>query len=155
MSLMPLFLTAVLLILGCQSSGTTSTVNANADIPFTWLIGTWKHTEHNAWETWELAEDQISLLGAGYRVIAEGDTVMTERLQIILEDGDYYYVADVGHNPAPVYFRIVEITEFGFKSENPEHDFPQFIHYDRIDEDNLTAAIGAGERRIAFRFVRQ
>lgn len=140
---------------GLLAGSTQCSTNHTEPEPFRWLIGTWKNLTYESWETWELSEDETGLIGFGYRITAESDTVITERLQIVFDQGDYYYIAEVGHNPAPVAFRIVEIAENGFKSENPQHDFPQFIQYELTNSNSLTAAIGAGERRIEFQFVRQ
>lgn len=119
---------------------------------FKWLEGKWER--HNvkpgttAFEVWEKSKDGyigqgISLKGA--------DTVFVERLSLIEKEGELYYVADVEHNPEPTFFKITSITESGFVSENPEHDFPKKIEY-MLEGNRMTVVISDGEQKMGFVF---
>lgn len=123
---------------------------------FTWLIGTWENMDmepgETAAETWSRGEAG-SLLGLGC-TLRGNDTVFIEKLKIVKKDGDWYYVADVSHNAAPVFFKMTSVNASGFVCENPEHDFPQKISY-RLDGDIISAAISAGPKEIPFRFRRK
>lgn len=118
---------------------------------FHWLEGTWQNVRNGSYEQWWFNNGAARWEGRGFRVAAN-DTVVTERLAISCMGGTCEYIADVRPNPAPVHFRIVEHTATGFKSENPAHDFPKFIHYALVSENTIAATIGAGERRIGFEF---
>ena len=119
---------------------------------FTWLEGTWQNVRTGEFERWQLANDN-KLDGMGFKVTGT-DTTISERLTIECVAGACDYVANVRSNAAPVRFRIVESTNMGFKSSNPQHDFPQFINYELISANEIRATIGAGERKIAFEFKR-
>lgn len=77
-----------------------------------------------------------------------------ERLRIAVHDGAVHYVAEVPDNPTPVYFRLTRVDDDQVVFENPTHDFPQVIAYQR-DDDSLRARISAGDRQVEFRFRRQ
>jgi hypothetical protein len=123
---------------------------------FDWLKGTWEKVQtkpgQTAYEVWSEDVDG-NLTGMGC-TLNGADTVFIERLKIIEKSGDYYYVADVSHNAAPVLFKMTEIGDMSFISENPEHDFPKKITY-RFDGTVLTATISAGQKEIPFRFRRK
>ncbi len=117
---------------------------------FRWLEGTWRNMRTGDYEQWRMNTDSHIWEGRGFRIAGE-DTSFTERL-IIACDGDCHYIADVPHNPEPVRFKITEITETGFHSENPGHDFPKFIKYELESDGRMRAIIGAGDRTIRFEF---
>jgi hypothetical protein len=130
-----------------------SSQNSMSYDSFAWLIGTWENMDQKAGESaterWTKDATQ-GLEGIGVSMRGQ-DTVFVERLKILEKEGQFYYVADVSHNAAPVYFTITEVTETGFVSENPEHDFPKMISYS-YDGAILTATISAGKKKIPFRF---
>jgi hypothetical protein len=121
---------------------------------FDWLLGTWENQRvkagESASETWMKNGDYLAGTGVSLR---GSDTTFVEKLKIIAKDGHYYYVADVSHNAAPVYFKMTEVSATGFVCENPEHDFPKKISY-AFDGETLTATISAGEKKIPFIFRR-
>jgi len=122
---------------------------------FEWLVGAWDNMRvkpgETAGEVWEMNPEYLS--GKGF-TIRGADTVFIEHLKIMQRDGDFFYVATVSHNPAPVFFKMTEISATGFVSENPQHDFPKKIEYD-LREGILTATISAGTKQIPFRFQRK
>ena len=144
----------VLFFLAALSISTLQAQEFSGANSFSWLVGTWEkiHTKpgESAFEVWEMQPDYLSGIGVTLR---GADTVFVEHLKIISRDGAYYYVAEVSHNPAPVLFRITEISETGFISENPVHDFPKKIQYN-LSAGILTATIAAGNKQIPFKFRR-
>ena len=122
---------------------------------FEWLVGSWEKMRvkpgETAGEIWEKYPEYLS--GKGF-TIRGTDTVFIEHLKIIQHDGDFFYVATVSHNPAPVFFKMTEISATGFISENPEHDFPKKIEYS-MQDGIITATISAGTKQIPFRFQRK
>ena len=119
-----------------------------------WLVGTWKRTNNKpgqkANERWIIDPD-IGL--RGYGVTMKGnDTLFIEKMRIVPGDNDaLYFVADVIENPKPVYFRISSIHQNDFTCENPEHDFPKRIVYQRKMK-HLTVTISGGSKSIDYQF---
>jgi hypothetical protein len=121
---------------------------------FDWLEGTWQNLRTGSYEQWFFDRESEEWVGMGFRII-DSDTIITKRLTITCNADICEYIAVVPHNPGPVSFRITVISETGFKSENPDHDFPKFIYYDLISPERIDATIGAGERKIVFQFKKE
>lgn len=110
---------------------------------FNWLIGKWegKHGDgvyHEEW--WSETGGQIH--GSAY-ISKNGSIGETEILKLHLVNGIPAYTADVKHNPKPVSFLLTFSDEHIFVFENPQHDFPQKITYERINDNSLIATIEA------------
>ena len=106
-----------------------------------WLIGHWEFDAGRRvyHETWTKV-GQNKLTGVGY-AIAGTDTISSEKLEIVFEDGQINYVATVPHNPGPVRFRLLDTGGPRWVFENPEHDFPQRITYLKKNAGYLQASI--------------
>ena len=105
-----------------------------------WLKGKWQNISGNkiSIENWDLADDSIL---EGESVTTEnGIVTFSEKLKIEKTGDDIFYTADVKHNPQPVSFKLVKISDNEAVFENPEHDFPQKISY-RNEDGNLHAWI--------------
>jgi hypothetical protein len=118
-----------------------------------WLVGTWNRTNSKAGlsghERW-IIDASIGL--KGYGVVMKGkDTVSVEKLRIVTGDDGLYYVADVIENPKPVYFKITEVSRDGFTCENPKHDFPKRIVYNR-ERNTLRATVSGNGKSIKYVF---
>ena len=119
-----------------------------------WLLGKWERTNNKqgttAYEKWELSPDK-TFVGEG--VTMKGDQVaFREALKIEAKEGQLYYVAHVSSNGSPTYFKITTMTEKGFVSENPDHDFPKMISYE-LKGNILTAVISdGGDKKMGFVF---
>jgi hypothetical protein len=112
-----------------------------------WIIDRWVSAgaESNSYEHWEKISDE--LFTGGSETVKNGDTIFSEKLQIVKEGNEIYYVADVSHNPAPVKFKLISLSDTEAVFENQEHDFPQKITY-MLKEGDLHAAIeGHGKDR--------
>ena len=104
-----------------------------------------------AFETWSFERNQLT----GFGVALQGkDTVFVEKLKIISEGADLFYVADVVENPQPVRFRFTEMTDTGFICENLNHDFPKRIEYQR-SEKILEVTISGDGRSVDFIFEKR
>lgn len=138
-------------------SGRLHATEASATLDrMAWLAGTWQRTGlpagQSGYEQWT-REGTQGFTGVG--VSKRGDkTVFEEKLRIVVKDGDVYYVADVAHNPQPVYFKLTEFSGTGFTFENAAHDFPQKIAY-RRDGNRLHARVSAGDKAMDFEFERK
>ncbi|MEQ9422894.1 MAG: DUF6265 family protein [Cyclobacteriaceae bacterium] len=122
---------------------------------FAWLLGKWERSNvrsnRTAFENWEKSSDS-KFSGIGF-TLQDGDTVFVEKLELVSNKDGVFYVANVAHNAAPVFFKIIEITDSGFISENLKHDFPKRIEYE-LSGNNLKATISGDGKQIPFEFIR-
>jgi hypothetical protein len=121
-----------------------------------WLTGTWNRTNvktgRSAHERWEQTS-AFELRGFGVSLQGK-DTTFIEKLRITIKDNNIVYVADVPENQKPVYFILNQITDTGFNCENPDHDFPKKITYQR-EGKKLKAQISGDGKVIDFLFERE
>lgn len=121
-----------------------------------WLEGKWTRTNPKpgrvGFEIWERST-ATGMKGKGISMKGT-DTTFVERFELKAENGTLYYVADVPENKKPVSFKVVEITDKGFASENPSHDFPKRIEY-WYDGKTLKATISGDGKFIDYLFQKQ
>ena len=93
-------------------------------------------------ETWE-AVDHGHLTGVG-SVIIDGVEKVQEYLELKSTGEKLIYVASVieQNDGKPVIFSESSQSGNSITFENAQHDFPQFITYEIIDELNLKVTIG-------------
>lgn len=110
-----------------------------------WLAGSWQTSSPGGtvMEVWRQAGERWA--GKGLR-ISGADTTLTETLQIMTIAGQWYYQADVPHNPHPVYFKATRIAAQELQFENPDHDFPQVIRYRYLPPDSLEIFIAGRQK---------
>ena len=131
--------------------------NQNSDFDkLKWLTGTWKRTGlkpgQSGTETWSVTS-ATELTGKGI-TMRGADTVVVEKLSIIIKDNEIFYVADVTGSPKPVFFKMTSITADGFVCENPEHNFPKKIAYTRVD-GGIHATISGDGKSVDYNFVKE
>ncbi|WP_146146702.1 DUF6265 family protein [Taibaiella chishuiensis] len=117
-----------------------------------WLAGIWenKTPRGSIYESWQKTNDSV-MTGRSYR-LKDGDTLVFEEIRIVSEQGQLFYIPVVKNQNGgqPVRFRLVSASDSGMVFENPQHDFPQRITYNRTGSDALVAAISgkvAGKER--------
>lgn len=128
--------------------------NVQESLPpvFSKLEGEWQRTgKPDNFEYWEISGN--SLRAENYR-LTKGEKSILEKISIEYIDESWYYIPDVPHNPAPVNFKITDISDTHFHSENPTHDFPKWIRYEIIGLDSLNVIIGDKKDSVYFNFVR-
>ena len=121
---------------------------------FNWLVGSWKLQNKNTYEVWKVSSDNKSLEGKSFKVTIT-DTLMNEEIKLSFYDNSYYYIPDVAGDQGPVRFKIIDYNENGFTAENPDHDFPKRIRYDRRREhgkDFIAASIEGNGKTISYLF---
>jgi len=127
---------------------------------FDWLSGEWSNEAKGQiiGEYWRKINDSL-FEGIGFGLKGQ-DTVFKEHLQILTLDEEIYYVPTVsGQNDnQPVLFKMTDIGENYFISENKNHDFPQIIRY-RLEAEGVLFAVIEGmlngkETKREFRFRR-
>lgn len=109
-----------------------------------WLIGSWGHTtpEGALSEKWKKLNDSV-MHGESYFVVGGKDTVFAETVALTSENGKLAYTVTVpGQNDGkPVRFDLTSSNENQLVFENPQHDFPNKIVYNKITNDSLVAEI--------------
>jgi Domain of unknown function (DUF6265) len=108
-----------------------------------WLIGQWEgiHGSGIYHEEWEKINNN-EFKGKAY-LVKKGEIPNPEKLKLHCDDEGIYYTADVSHNPNPVLFEMTSFDKNQFVFENPLHDFPQKITYEKMDNDTLLAIVEA------------
>ncbi|MES1218468.1 MAG: hypothetical protein ABUT20_23375 [Bacteroidota bacterium] len=121
-----------------------------------WISGTWKRTEmkkgESGFEYWNKISDTL-WQGRGITMNG-GDTTLVEKLTLMIKNKRVYYIVDIPANPEPVWYRITNITDEGFASENLEYDFPKQIEY-HLNGNRLKATISGNGRFINYSFKKQ
>jgi hypothetical protein len=150
-----IFLSAITIIYFGNSYCQTSNVNDDFK-KLDWLLGTWIRTNANPGrnnnERWiKLSSRELQ----GFGLTMKGqETALLEKLKLIIKENAIYYVADVPENKQLVYFKLTEISENAFSCENPEHDFPKRISYQK-DGDKLKATISGNGKSVDYFFERK
>lgn len=108
-----------------------------------WLIGRWENNskEGNLSEFWTKANDS-TLHGECYFVI-EKDTVFGEKVELMQRGNDFIYEASVAkqNDEKPVPFKLTSSSDKEMIWENPAHDYPNKIVYNKVGNDSLVAEI--------------
>jgi len=123
---------------------------------FGWLSGSWQRGAGKdlAEEHWTLPNGG-SLLGMA-RTLSNGRTSFFEFLRVEEGRDGVDYVAQPGGRP-PVRFRCTSLGGRKAVFENPTHDFPTTITYERHDDELIATISGpptSREKPATFRFVR-
>lgn len=146
-------------------SGPTSetvSVNSISDIEkASWLIGSWHNTspEVSSTEVWEKKNDS-TLTGISFAIVGN-DTVSYETVSLEQKGKATYYIPTVKeqNNAESVKFTLTSSTINKMVFENPTHDFPTKITYNKITNDSMIAEISGKiegkERSEQFPFVRK
>lgn len=142
-------ITFILILTSCYSQ-------SNDLKKLSWLAGTWERTNtkpgRTGFEVWT-AVSSTEWKGIGVSLTGT-DTTFVEKLRLVVKDGATYYAADVPENKKEVLFRFTEFTGSGFVCENPAHDFPKKIVYQR-DGDRLKAVISGDGKSVEYFFVKR
>jgi hypothetical protein len=108
-----------------------------------WLAGHWmmEGKKGITYEEWKIIDDN-RMEGKGFKVFKK-DTSMREELQIVIENGEMYYIATVKgqNNDEPVRFKMTDGNRRHMEFENKEHDFPKEIKYQWKQNDRYEVEI--------------
>lgn len=147
------FIFSSLVLLAFVLASTAQTAS-DASKVFAILEGIWQAEGRETYEKWE--STAAGFFGKGYE-IKEGAEKVSETLEIRVIDGALFYLATVPdqNNGATVRFKLTEIAADRAVFENPEHDFPKKLIYQRTGDDGLTAQVlGANGKGFTLRFKR-
>jgi len=121
-----------------------------------WLEGTWTRLEmkpgHTGYESWKKIST-AEWKGSGVNMKGT-DTAFVEKLKLVIKDEIIYYVADIAENKEPVYFKLTVITGNSFVCENPQHDFPKKITYQK-EGKKLKATISGDGKSFDYLFEKK
>lgn len=112
-----------------------------------WLLGDWtaagsKTTFHESWA----AAGAQTFEGAGVeRATADGAVQAAESLRLVAMAGGVFYIAKVSHNELPIAFRLTSCSDGRFVFDNPAHDFPRRVEYQRGEDGRLQVTVSDGE----------
>lgn len=118
---------------------------------FEWLVGIWQEEGKQAFEVWKKEKDFLA--GESYRM-QDGSKVVTEEIKFLKKGNDFYYVPDVAGPQGPIEFKVTSFDTNSFTAENPQHDFPKKIRYQKMDDTHLKAAIGDQDKTISYAYVK-
>ena len=118
-----------------------------------WLEGTWVRTNvkpgYSGNEQWiKISPTELQGIGIAMKGL---DTVFVEKFRLVIKGNNIFYVADVPPNKQPVDFKLTEISEKAFTCENPEHDFPKRIRYQKED-NTIKATISGNGKSVDYLF---
>lgn len=109
-----------------------------------WFLGEWgnKSTEGELTERWKKENDSL-FLGESYFVVGKKDTVFAEHIKLWESNGKLTYTAKVPNqnDNEAVDFEMTSSTDNQIVFENPKHDYPNKIVYNKINNDSLVAEI--------------
>lgn len=109
-----------------------------------WFLGEWsnKMPEGELTERWKKENDSV-FKGESYFVVGGKDTVFSEKVDLIETNGKLTYIVTVpGQNEEkPVSFEMSSATDSQMVFENPKHDYPSKIVYNKITTDSIVAEI--------------
>ena len=105
-----------------------------------WFLGEWGNVtpEGELTERWKQENDSVYL----------GDTVFAETVRLEEASGKLTYTVTVPgqNNGQPVPFKMTSATDSQLVFENPQHDFPSKIVYNKITADSIMAEISGMEK---------
>jgi len=109
-----------------------------------WFLGEWanKSEEGELTERWNKENDSV-YHGESYFVVGGKDTVFSEHIRLEEADGKLAYIVTVPgqNNEQPVRFDMTSSTDSQIVFENPAHDYPSKIIYNKVGNDSIVAEI--------------
>ncbi len=153
------FVTSLLLLATISISSCTNNKPEIKD--FKKLIGTWssKDADGSFTETWWQVDDK--LIAGKSLMIAGGDTLFMEELQLVQKNDTIYYIPSVStqNDGKEIPFVLKSASESMWIFTNYKHDFPQEIIYRFKDNDHLDATVQGKEngefKKFSFQLTRK
>lgn len=147
-----LFIVLLFILFGCQSGDTE--VSCPDAGQLSWLKGTWKLVDEDVYEQWTTDGDS-RLVGLSF-AIEKGDTVLMENMTVEITNGQGAFVVRVvdQNENKPIAFPLTRCAEGRLLFENPQHDFPQRVAYERGEDGTLLAWVEGGDRKLTFTYQR-
>lgn len=123
-----------------------------------WMADIGENGTKQIWiEEWIISENpNLELIGSG-KIDESGVIEYIEDMTLTIKNGKptYTVVAHGQNEEKPVEFVLTSHENNIYKFENPQHDFPQYIIYEFMDEATVNARVGAPSKgEMIFRFRR-
>ncbi len=123
-----------------------------------WLSGCWVASDGDVRSEEVWMEPEGGLMVGMARTVRGGVATGYEFVLLQRKDGRLTYSAHPsGQDPAD--FQATEVSTQRLRFENPRHDFPQAIEYERTSMDSLTAKVygevGSEEPAFVLRYARK
>jgi uncharacterized protein YciI len=132
----------------------TSSASAQSNFP-DFLEGTWKMENKEVYERWDKLNDN-SLKGFSYKV-ENGQMSLSEYIDIDIVGKDIIYTAIVldQNKGKGVSFKLTK-TDNSYTFENPKHDFPKKITYQKISDTELFVKVSDGKQKgFSYKMIKQ
>ncbi len=133
---------------------TIGKLQAQSNLP-DFLEGTWKMENKETYEHWDQLNEN-SLKGFSYKV-KDGQMLISEYLDITRDNDEITYKATVlGQNQGKgVNFKLTK-TDSTFTFENPNHDFPKKIVYQKLSDNEISVQVSDGKQKgFAYKMQKQ
>ena len=91
------------------------------------FLGTWEYENIRGFEVWKVQGN--ALVGQGFRVRNESDTVLIETMRLVQEGKRLVYFVRVTNQNEGREIRFDESESVKYKFVNESHDFPKSIYY--------------------------
>lgn len=117
--------------------------------------GTWKVEGKSQFERWDILNES-HLKGFSYSLSEKTGMTIMEYLDLKVDEQKLKLEANViGQNQGKTIAFEGSVGENYLLFLNPEHDFPKKILYQKISADSIRVSIGAGEKEISYKMIRQ
>ena len=123
---------------------------------FLFFQGTWQMEGKEIFERWDMLNN-TTMKGIAY-TIHEGQVVVFEYLDVLYDNNEFVYMATVPdqNQGKSIVFKITAKTDDTFTFENPEHDFPKKIVYQKLNETELFVQIsGDDQQGFSYKLIKQ
>lgn len=122
-----------------------------------WILGKWKSesSENLQFEEWnKISKNKYE--GISYKII-NSDTLVSERLVLMVEEGDIFYIPTVfdQNNNQPIKFKLSTLKNKYASFENKEHDFPKKIEYLLESRKKIKASVSNESFSMDFHLSKQ
>lgn len=144
---MKYFLTILILVL-------THTTYSQSSFP-DFLQGTWKIENEETYEHWDKLNDK-TLKGFSYEM-KNGQMAISEYLDISQNKNEVIYTATVlnQNEGKGINFKLTK-NDSTFTFENPKHDFPKRIVYQKISDTEVFVNVSDGNQKgFAYKMIKQ
>ena len=151
-------LLATVLLGACSTTAKLESPQLKAQVARTklyqvsWLSGVWRMEREEGFtqETWLPATSGM-MFGIGFTT--KNDLMRAyEYLRIETREDSLVYVAQPHGKSPGVEFYLSDLTADTALFENPDHDFPQWIRYERTGPESCVATIGGEAGLIEFHY---
>lgn len=125
-----------------------------AEVP-DFLQGTWKMENKEIYEHWDKLNDKI-LKGFSYK-LNDGQMKVSEYLEIKKHDNHIVYTASVinQNQGKAIDFKLTK-TYSTFTFENPNHDFPKKIVYQKLSDTEILVQVSDGNKKgFSYKIMKQ